>query len=121
MKNIRWIPLTACALIAFGVSSAHAQGSEAASVPASVSAAAPLTPKEMRKANRQLAKAVRRALVKVKGLDSSNVIVVAKSGHILLGGSVPEAGQIGLVVSAAQGVQGVSAVQNSLTIKAQGQ
>jgi hyperosmotically inducible periplasmic protein len=121
MKKIGLIQAAACVLTAFAVGNACAQGGETPSEQASVSTAAPLTPKEMRKANRQLAKLVRRTLVKVKGLDSSSIVVVAKNGDILLGGSVPEASQVGLAVSAAQGVHGVRAVKNGLTIKAQGQ
>lgn len=111
-------------LVAVGAANAYAQdGAASAStvVPASTAASAKALRKTERKANRQLAKAVRRALVKVKGLDSSQIVVVAKSGAVLLGGSVPAASQIDLAVSAAKGVNGVSAVNNSLTVKAQGQ
>lgn len=66
-------------------------------------------------------KQVRSALVRVKGLDSGSVVVVANGSVVTLGGSVPDASQIPTAVSAAQGVKGVSEVHNSLTIKARGQ
>nr|WP_241030967.1 BON domain-containing protein [Paraburkholderia sp. Ac-20347] len=64
-----------------------------------------------------LAKSVRRALVKVKGLDSTNVVVLAKNGDIVVGGSVPDSSQIPLAISTAQGVADVKSVKNALTIK----
>jgi hyperosmotically inducible periplasmic protein len=76
--------------------------------------------KAIRKANRLLSKQVHRVLVKIKGLDSSAIVVIAKGSVITLGGSVPDASQIPLAVSAAQGVQGVSQVHNSLAIKQPG-
>jgi osmotically-inducible protein OsmY len=107
-------------LVARGAANVYAQDG-AASDATAVSASASSIPKAIRTATRQLGKTVRRALVKVKELNSSNVVVVAKGGVILLGGSVPDASQIDLAVSAAKGVNGVSAVSNSLTIKAVGQ
>lgn len=111
-------------LVAVGAANVQAQDGTA-SAPEAAPESTAASPKAMRaaerKANRQLAKAVRRALVKVKGLDSSQIVVVAKSGAILLGGSVPGASQIDLAVSAATGVNGVSSVNNSLTVKAVGQ
>jgi hyperosmotically inducible periplasmic protein len=77
--------------------------------------------KEVRKANRLMSKRVRTVLVKVKGLDSTAIVVIAKGSVVTLGGSVPDASQIALAMSAAQGVQGVTQVNNRLTIKAPGQ
>ncbi|WP_322061164.1 BON domain-containing protein [Paraburkholderia sp. J63] len=111
-------------LVAVGAANVEAQDGTA-SAPEAAPASTAASPKAMRaaerKANRLLAKAVRRALVKIKGLDSSQIVVVAKSGAILLGGSVPVASQIDLAVPAATGVTGVSSVNNSLTVKAVGQ
>lgn len=119
--------LLACGLgllVAMGAANVHAQaGATPASevAPASAPASQKALRKAERKADRQLAKAVRRALVKVKGLDSGQIVVVAKNGAILLGGSVPTASQIDLAVPAARGVRGVSTVNNGLTVKALGQ
>jgi hyperosmotically inducible protein len=73
-----------------------------------------------RKANRLLSKQVRTALAKVKGLDSGDIVVIAKGSVVTLGGSVPDASQMPLAVTAAQGVQGVTEVHNTLSIKARG-
>ncbi|MFP6562309.1 BON domain-containing protein [Paraburkholderia sp. B3] len=120
MKKASLITTLACSLLLLGTAGAWAQGSgTAASAPAMSSTAQ--SPKAMRKANRLLSKNVQRALVKVKGLDSSNIVVSAKSGAILLGGTVPEADQIQMAVTTAQGVNGVQSVQNALRVRAIGQ
>jgi hyperosmotically inducible periplasmic protein len=122
MKKASLITTLACSLLVLGTASAWAQDQSsdaAASAPAMSSTAQ--SPKAMRKANRLLSKNVQRALVKVKGLDTSNVVVSAKNGAILLGGTVPEADQIQLAVTTAQGVSGVTSVQNALRVRAIGQ
>jgi hyperosmotically inducible periplasmic protein len=122
MKKASLITTLACSLLLLGTGSAWAQGQDsgaAASAPATTSPAQ--SPKAMRKANRLLSKNVLRALVKVKGLDSTNIVVSAKNGAILLGGTVPEADQIQMAVTTAQGVSGVQSVQNALRIRALGQ
>ncbi len=122
MKEIIFIGCAACALIAIGMASAYAQEQTVNTfAPSQVAISQASSPKAARKANRLLAKSVRSTLVKVKGLDASNIVVDAKNGDILLGGSVPDASQIPLAASAAQSVAGVKSVKNSMTIKAQGQ
>ena len=111
---------------ALGAPAAHAQPQGDSGVAASAPAPAPaMTPAQnrraIRKADHLLAKQVRRALVHVKGLDSTQVVVVAHGGDVTLGGSVPEAGQIALAHAAAQGVSGVRSVRDSLSVKAPGQ
>jgi hyperosmotically inducible periplasmic protein len=109
---------------AIGAPSAYAQPQGDSGVAASAPAPA-MTPAQnrraIRKADHLLAKQVRRALVHVKGLDSTQVVVVAHGGDVTLGGSVPEAGQIALAHTAAQGVSGVHSVRDSLSVKAPGQ
>ena len=122
MKKASLITTLACSLLVLGTASAWAQDQSSgamASAPAMSSTAQ--SPKAMRKANRLLQKNVQRTLVKVKGLDSSNIVVSAKNGAILLGGTVPEADQMQLAVTAAQGVNGVQSVQNALRVRAVGQ
>lgn len=122
MKKTTFIRYAACALISLGMASAYAQGQGDNSSTASQAVASPASsPKAMRKANRLLAKSVRQTLVKVKGLDSTNIVVSAKNGDIVVGGSVPDERQIPLAISAAQGVAGVKSVKNAVIIKAQGQ
>ena len=105
--------LLAVALVATSV---QAQGSDTGEVSASSAPSA----KELRAANRTLRKAVLRALSRTKGLNVDRVVVVAKSGSILLEGYVPESNQIDLATSAAQAVPGVTAVTNRLIVRAAG-
>jgi len=77
--------------------------------------------KSMRIANRQLAKKVRTALSKTKGLDITSVAIRARGGSIALSGSVPDATQIEKAGTVAQGVAGVTSVKNDLTVREVGQ
>lgn len=120
MKKHNLIKWVVGGFVVLGTAAAYAQTSDTASTESAALSSAP-SAKETRKANRLLAKQVRRALVRVKDLDSGSVVVIAKGSVVTLGGSVPDAGQIPRAVSAAQGVTGVSEVHNSLTIKARGQ
>jgi hyperosmotically inducible periplasmic protein len=113
--SLSW--LTCAALIALGTTSAFAQGSEAAASATQASAGTTPSAKQIRKANHLLEKQVRRELVHVKGLDSSNVVVVARGSVVTLGGSVPDASQMPLAVSGAQRVSGVTEVRNSLQVR----
>lgn len=128
MKNNNLIKLAAGTCLMFGAAAASAQTAAPAAVAPAASAATaqaapspPMSKTDQRKANRLLSKRVRQALVKVKGLDSSAIVVGAKADVILLGGSVPEAGQIPLAVTAAQAVDGVAQVDNHLIVKPIGQ
>lgn len=119
MKKQTLIKWSVGACVVLGMTAAYAQaGSTGAAAPAASPAQ---SAKQIRKANRLLAKQVRSALVRVKGLDSSDVVVIAKGSAVTLGGSVPEASQIPLAASAARGVPGVSEVNDALTVKAPGQ
>ncbi|WP_028217282.1 BON domain-containing protein [Paraburkholderia oxyphila] len=113
---IRW---TVAAFVVLGTAAAYAQASDTETGTPAAASAAP-SAKAMRKANRLLSKRVRSVLVKVKGLNSSAIVVIAKGSVVTLGGSVPDSSQIPLAVSAAQGVQGVTEVHESLTIKQPG-
>jgi hyperosmotically inducible periplasmic protein len=112
-KGVRYVLLLAVALVATSV---QAQGSDTGEVSASSAPSA----KELRAANRTLRKAVLRALSRTKGLNVDRVVVVAKSGSILLEGYVPESNQIDLATSAAQAVPGVTEVTNRLIVRAAG-
>ena len=120
MKEINFIRWAAGAALVLAAATVYAQGSETDAVVQATGASAP-SAKSIRAANRQLAKTVRRALIKVKGLDSGKIVVVAKGGAVLLGGSVPDANQIELAVSSAKTVNGVISVNNSLTVLQVGQ
>ncbi|MDE1182559.1 BON domain-containing protein [Paraburkholderia sp.] len=116
MKATKAIKLVSGALIVLASLNAYAQSSDAAAT-----APAPTSAKATKSANRALAKNVRRALSKTKGLSVSNIVVRARSGAVTLEGSVPEQAQADLATTAAQGVSGVTSVKNALTIRAIGQ
>ncbi|MDR5837304.1 BON domain-containing protein [Caballeronia sp. LZ034LL] len=65
-------------------------------------------------ADRALAKAVRRALGKTPGFDSSGVFVRARSGVVTLSGSVRSGDQIPVAADVARSVKGVTSVNNKL-------
>ncbi|ANB72206.1 hypothetical protein AYM40_07380 [Paraburkholderia phytofirmans OLGA172] len=106
--------IAACAAMT-GVPLAYGQTTNAV---ATDTASAVTTPskKEIRSQNRALAKNVRKALTKVKGLDSSGISILAKGGVVTLAGSTQDEKDIGLAEDAAKGVTGVTSVQNRLTV-----
>jgi hyperosmotically inducible protein len=69
-----------------------------------------------RAANAQLAKRVQTTLYKQKGLESTDVHAVARSGKITLVGMVPDQAQIDLAGKVAESVAGVTSVKNNLTV-----
>ncbi|QFS40232.1 BON domain-containing protein [Burkholderia cepacia] len=123
----------AAAMIALSALSAAAQESQggAASTPDAVSvasaapvvAAASASGSESRKAtkaaDRKLRKQVAGVLARTKRLDSSRLLIFAKSGVVTLSGEVADAEQAALAVSAAQRVPGVGEVRNRLRISPQ--
>ncbi|PFH19979.1 MULTISPECIES: BON domain-containing protein [Burkholderia] len=93
---------------------------QAQSEPAGSSIAPPaVTPgkKEIRAANRRLQKAVVRALGSAKGLNATNIGVVARDGAIVLRGSVTDSAQSQIATAVASSVSGVAAVRNDLLIR----
>jgi hyperosmotically inducible periplasmic protein len=70
----------------------------------------------IRAANRQLAKRVQTTLYKQKGLDSTDVHAVARSGKVTLVGMAPDQAQIDLAGKVAESVPGVTSVKNNLTM-----
>lgn len=117
----------AAAMIALSALNAAAQESQggAASAPDAVSAvsAASASGSESRKAtkaaDRKLRKQVAGVLARTKRLDSSRLLIFAKSGVVTLSGEVADAEQAALAVSAAQRVPGVGEVRNRLRISPQ--
>jgi hyperosmotically inducible protein len=75
--------------------------------------------KATRKQNLQLEHAVRKALDKQK-IDTSDVRVTARSELVGLEGTVPDASQISLAGTVAQGVVGTRPVKNNLTLREEG-
>jgi len=73
--------------------------------------------KEIKAANRRLQKAVIRALGSAKGLNATNIGVIARDGAIVLRGSVTDSAQSQIATAVASSVSGVTAVRNDLLIR----
>ncbi|BEU21197.1 BON domain-containing protein [Paraburkholderia sp. 22B1P] len=71
-------------------------------------------------ANRSLAKSVRRALGRVKGLDPTRIYVKASDGTVTLSGNLRTQAQIDLAGRTASAVQGVVSVNNRIVIFSEG-
>jgi osmotically-inducible protein OsmY len=80
------------------------------------SSTAASTPASAKAANRLLAKSVRRALGRVKGLDPTRIYVKASNGAITLAGNLRNQAQIDLAQKTAEGVEGVVSVENRIVI-----
>jgi hyperosmotically inducible periplasmic protein len=102
-------------LVALSIGVAHAQ-TDAAASSASAPVSAKAARKQVRAENRALAKSVRQALAHTKGLSSSGINVIAKSGAVTLVGTVPDQSQIGLAEATAKNVSGVMSLKNNLTL-----
>jgi hyperosmotically inducible protein len=118
--KITGILMVAGTALALSIASAgaYAQASDAMAAPAAAAPAAPAT--STKAANRALARSVKRALTKNKQIDGSNIYVRARGGAIRLTGFVPENAQIQIAGDAAQGVNGVTSVENKLTVRQPG-
>jgi hyperosmotically inducible periplasmic protein len=68
-------------------------------------------------ADRKLEKDVHHVLGKTKHLTSRDIRVHAEAGVVTLSGSVPNRAALARAAQAAQGVPGVTAVRNNLTIE----
>jgi osmotically-inducible protein OsmY len=119
MKTIKFAAVVSGLVVMLAASSVMAQTSGAMAAPAAASA--PTSAKAMRVANRQLAKKVRTALTKSKpALPMEYITVLAKDGVISLAGSVYSQDQGTQATTIAQGVPGVTSVNNKLSIKQPG-
>lgn len=115
MKLIQVARLTTAAFAVTLALGAHAQASDTSADQSM--AAAPTTAKSSKSANHALAKKVHRALAHTKGLDPTHIYVKVVNGVVTLTGSCETQQQIDLAAGAAQGVDGVSSVNNKLSIK----
>ncbi len=95
---------------------AFAQASDSGAMAPAATASAPSS----KEANRQLARDVRRALVKSKTVETSNIYVRARGGVIRLTGFVPESPMIQAATDAAKTVSGVTSVDNQLSVRQPG-
>ncbi|APR39490.1 BON domain-containing protein [Paraburkholderia sp. SOS3] len=122
MKAIQAIKVVGGALIVLASLNAYSQASDTGA-DMSTQPSAKQQHKAMKKADRVLARKVRGALAKAKGVSAANIIVRANAstGDVWLEGSVPEQPQVEQSTQVAQGVAGVKNVKNDLTIRPVGQ
>jgi hyperosmotically inducible periplasmic protein len=116
-KNMKTVGILSalCLTVAIAVPvAAYAQASDAMAAPDASSATS--SKKAVSKADRALARAVRRALSKAQGFNVSNVYVRARSGAVTLSGSVDTGDQITQAETVAKTVSGVNSVSNKLTL-----
>jgi hyperosmotically inducible protein len=97
---------------------ASAQDGNSEAVVASAAAGSAPSAKSIKAANRKLAKNVRTAMAKAKGIDMTQLFVYAKGGTITLSGSVPKSDQVERAGAIARSVPGVSSVDNRLSVYA---
>ncbi len=112
----RYIVASMMVMIALSAAAQESQG-VAASTPASASGSE--SRKVTKAADRRLRKQVAGALARTKRLDSSRLLIFARSGVVTLSGEVADAEQAALAASVAQRVPGVSEVRNRLRINPQ--
>ncbi|CAL8476933.1 BON domain-containing protein [Caballeronia sp. S22] len=113
--QIGFAVVLAAAIAPFAV---FAQDGDSSGVVASADAGSAPSAKSVREANRRLAKSVRTAMAKARGIDMTQLFVYAKSGVVTLSGSVPKSNQVDRAGEIAKNVPGVSAVDNRLSIYA---
>ena len=112
MKFHKMLPiLAACAVLFWGSEFAQTNAAPA-SFPAMTSPKA-----TVRAQNRQTAHAVRKALVRTKGLSVGDISVVAKGGAVSLLGTVPDNSQVALAGTTAAAIPHVQSVSNYLTVR----
>ncbi|WP_425273771.1 BON domain-containing protein [Paraburkholderia unamae] len=73
--------------------------------------------KAVKAADRALQRRVRKALAKTKGLTITAIAVRARSGAVVLEGSVVDQSQSDLAAEVAARVPGVNSVKNELTLR----
>jgi hyperosmotically inducible protein len=88
--------------------------------PSSSNTTGGMTKKDIRVQNRATSKAVRKALYSVKGLQSDQIVVVARGHIVTLEGTVPEESQIALAEAAVKNVPQVQKTVNRITIRESG-
>lgn len=115
MKSVDFLKALGGVVCVVVACNAYAQSSDAMAASGTMSAAP--SAQSTKKADRSLGLAVRKALA--KSVDVSSIAVRARGGVVTLTGSVPDASQIEKAGTAAQGVSGVTSVNNKLSVQAQ--
>ncbi|NUX53957.1 BON domain-containing protein [Paraburkholderia sp. JPY418] len=120
MNARKWVKLVGASAVVFACLNTHAQPQAGGSVPtAQAEAASSPTEGEIKAANRQLVRDVRRAFrnARSQGLRASNITVRANNGVVTLTGSAPTADQVDLATNIAKGVPGVQSVTSRVAVR----
>jgi hyperosmotically inducible periplasmic protein len=120
VKCNKTIQYAASALVMLAAVTVHAQVSAGDAGSAVPENAGGTSKASIRAANRALQIGVLRSFANTRGLDVSNIVVVARSGVVTLGGSVPDANQVELATAIARRVSGVSEVKSNLSVRPEG-
>ena len=118
MRAVVQIGLVAALAATIAPFAVFAQDVNSSGVAASAEAVSTPSAKSVREANRKLAKNVRTAMAKAKGIDMTQLFVYAKGGVVTLSGSVPKSNQVNRAGEIAKNVPGVSSVDNRLSVYA---
>ncbi|WP_028222809.1 BON domain-containing protein [Paraburkholderia oxyphila] len=111
------VAILTASLGAWAQASVTAAASASATSEATVAKSGPTSAKAMRQANRTLRRKVYAAFSKHKEIDAGNISVTARSGAIILNGTVAEASQIDTAGELAKDVPGVTSVTNRITLQ----
>lgn len=118
MRAVVQIGLVAALAVTVAPLAVFAQNGNSSEVTASADAGSAPSAKSIRAANGKLARNVRTAMAKAKGIDMTQLFVYAKGGVVTLSGSVPKSDQVDRAGEIAKGVSGVSSVDNRLSVYA---
>ncbi|WP_233857875.1 BON domain-containing protein [Paraburkholderia sp. HD33-4] len=120
MNAQKWLKLVGATAVVFTCLNTYAQPQAVGSAPAAQGAASSApSAGEIKAANRQLVRDVRRAFknARSQGLRASNITVRANSGVVTLTGSVPAPEQVDLATNIAKGVPGVQSVTSRVAVR----
>jgi osmotically-inducible protein OsmY len=120
MNAQKLVALLGASAVVLACLNAHAQPQAAGSAPtAQAAGGSSPTAGDIKAANRQLVREVRRAFrsARSQGLRASNVTVRANNGVVTLTGSVPTADQVDLATNIAKGVPGVQSVTSRVAVR----
>ncbi|NML35392.1 BON domain-containing protein [Paraburkholderia antibiotica] len=119
MNVQKLLKLAGATALVLGCLNAYAQPQAASNVTAQAAEGASPSTGDIKAANRQLVRDVRRAFraAKSQGLRASNVTVRANNGAVTLTGSVTTAEQVDLATNIAKGVPGVQSVTTHVAVR----
>ncbi|RZF29735.1 BON domain-containing protein [Paraburkholderia sp. UYCP14C] len=120
MNAHKWVKLVGASAVVFACLNTYAQPQAVgpASAAQGTASSAP-TAGEIKAANKQLVRDIRRAFrnARSQGLRASNITVRANDGVVTLTGSVPAPEQVDLATNIAKGVPGVQSVTSRVAVR----